>query len=59
MIQLFAPSRQVRNELIAGLIQAGYRGKSIASYLRVSDATVSTIASKMRLAFLNPEKRSG
>jgi len=39
---------QVRNEVIAGLIQSGYRVKCIADFLNVSDATVSTIASKMR-----------
>jgi len=38
----------VRDQLIAGLLQAGYRGKSIADYLRVSESKVSAIATKMR-----------
>lgn len=38
----------VRNQLIAGLRQAGYRGKQIADFLRVSDSTVSAVATAIR-----------
>jgi hypothetical protein len=47
---------QIRNELIAGLLQSGYRCKSIADYLRVSDSTVSAIATRMRLLHLESWK---
>jgi hypothetical protein len=40
----------VRRELIAGLLQAGYRGRDIANFLRTSDSTVSRIAIEMRYA---------
>lgn len=39
---------EIRDQLIAGLLQAGYRGKSIADFLRLSDSKVSQIAIKMR-----------
>lgn len=41
---------EVRDQLIAGLLQAGYRGKRIADFLRISDSKVSQIAIKMRYA---------
>jgi hypothetical protein len=44
------PATALRNQLIAGLLQAGYRGKQIANFLRLSDSTVSAVASAMRYA---------
>jgi hypothetical protein len=43
-------SRSARQELIAALLQAGYAGRRIALFLRVSDSTVSHIAIAARYA---------
>jgi REP element-mobilizing transposase RayT len=40
----------VRRQLIAGLLQHGYRVKQIADFLRLSDSAVSLVASQMRYA---------
>jgi REP element-mobilizing transposase RayT len=37
-----------RTQLIASLLQRGYRGSCIADYLRISGATVSRVRSRMR-----------
>ena len=42
--------RAIRRQLVASLLQAGYRGRSIATFLRVSDSAVSQVASQMRYA---------
>ena len=39
-----------RRELIAGLLQSRYPGRSISNFFRVSDSAVSRIASQMRYA---------
>lgn len=44
--------RRVRKQVIAGLLQAGYAGKAIADYFRISYSAVSAIASAMRYAML-------
>ena len=49
----------VRVQLIASLIQRGYSGRSIAEYLRVSDATISRVRSQMRYAALMGREDSG
>ena len=45
---LSRPGTAIRNQLIAGLLQAGYRGKQISDFLRISDSTVSAVATAMR-----------
>lgn len=47
------PVTAIRNQLIAALLQAGYRGKQIADFLRLSDSTVSAVASAMRYAAMS------
>jgi REP element-mobilizing transposase RayT len=42
----------IRHQVIASLLQRGYAGVEIASYLRVSAATVSKVRSRMRWASL-------
>lgn len=43
----------IRKQLIAGLLQAGYRVTAISRFLRVSDTTVSKVASEMRYATIS------
>ncbi len=45
---------EVRTQLIAALIQRGYSGVDIARYLRISEATVSRIRSRMRWGSISP-----
>lgn len=42
------PLVETRRQLIAALLQGGYQGCRIATFLRVSDTTVSAVASKIR-----------
>lgn len=56
---LSRPRSRVRRQLIAALLQAGYSCKSVADFLRISDSTVSEVASQLRYCVLglsrNPE----
>lgn len=42
------PLLEIRRQLIAALLQAGYRGCAIADYLRISDTAVSVVSTAMR-----------
>ena len=42
--------RGIRRQLVAALLQAGYRNRSIATFLRISDSAVSQVAMQMRYA---------
>ena len=51
MVRRSYGSRQtivVRNQLIAALLQNGYRVQQVACFLRVSDSTVSAISARLR-----------
>ena len=44
---------RVRHQLIAGLLQAHYRGKAIAAFLRISESAVSKVATQLRYAAIS------
>ena len=50
--RLSREKQRIRRELIAALLQQGHRGYRVADFLRVSDSTISLVATQMRYGHL-------